>query len=262
MLEVFFVRVHLELKYDNKVLSDWLNTLWIEVFTIVKRFMSRKAHQTKIQRLSSYIIWKKHWFLDKLLVALLKIFKLTSLSRGKLSTDQKKDSVLDCKSNKDPTSPDMDGPTLTLIKSRVLSEVKHECIRDEIMKIIAVIEESRAPSILNLNAQVLERSGGTTRSSIRYDRLSKQELMELFRKIHNVSKKGENYLGQLEEYVKLLMEKEDWEAGGGLRSWEKLKDWGVEGGRKLDVWKRVTEACLEDVVTYGCVSELVFELIL
>ncbi|KAI5705660.1 hypothetical protein M8J76_000254 [Diaphorina citri] len=102
----------------------------------------------------------------------------------------------------------MDASTLSLIKSKVQTEVSREHIRDEILKIISVIEESRAPSILNLNEQVLEKSSGTARSAIRYDRLSKQELMDLFRKIHNVSK-GDTYLTQLEEYIEMLIEKQD-----------------------------------------------------
>ncbi|KAI5707259.1 uncharacterized protein LOC103509755 [Diaphorina citri] len=101
----------------------------------------------------------------------------------------------------------MDASTLSLIKSKVQTEVSQEHIRDEILKIISVIEESRSPSILNLNEQE-EKSSGSARSAIRYDRLSKQELMDLFLKIHNV-RRGDTYLTQLEEYIKMLIEKQD-----------------------------------------------------
>lgn len=103
----------------------------------------------------------------------------------------------------------MDPNNLNLIKAKVLNEITKTNIREEIMKVISVIEESRAPSTLNLNESVLEKSGRNIKSSIRYDKLSKQDLTELFRKINNVSKSGDNYLEQLEEYVESLIVKQE-----------------------------------------------------
>lgn len=103
----------------------------------------------------------------------------------------------------------MDAKTLTLIKTKVISEITKSHIRDEVLKVISVIEESRAPSVLNVTQAVLDKSGtNSNNSGLRYEKLSKEDLSELFWKIYNVSKTGDNCVEQLVEYMEALLSKQ------------------------------------------------------